>query len=90
MSYRVHPSPLSCKYLCLYSSFVGSGYREKDVYCIYEEKKNNVKKKGCLKKKKAHVFLECANNFFVKMYTFLEKHKLLLHSLVVMAKQQKI
>lgn len=51
------PPPLICKYLCLYCSFVGSGYRERDVYCIYEDEKkkiSNVKKKKSviIKKKK--------------------------------------
>lgn len=61
MSYRVHSSPLICKYLCLYCSFVGSGYRERDIYCIYEDKKNNVKKSVIIKK--SSCLLECANLF---------------------------
>lgn len=69
MSYRVHSSPLICKYLCLYCSFVGSGYRERDIYCIYEDKKknSNVKEKNAVIQK-AHVFLNvptfCQNVYF--------------------------
>lgn len=65
MSYRVHSSPLICKYLCLYCSFVGSGYRERDIYCIYEVKKknSNVKEKKNVCYKKNSCLLECANFF---------------------------
>lgn len=79
---------LFCKYPCLYSSFVG--YRDRDIYRIYEDQ---YKKKASLSKKsyskKGHVFLNVPIFLFSKCTFFMEKHKLLLHSLVVIAKQRK-
>lgn len=72
MSYRVHSSPLICKYLCLYCSFVGSGYRERDVYCIYEDNKKNKKKKLTNVKQKKSVIIKKAH-VVLNVPTFLSK-----------------
>lgn len=52
---------------CLYCSFVSSGYRERDVYCIYENKKTNVKNNPSVITKSSRL-LECAN-LRVQMYS---------------------
>lgn len=65
----IYELSLICKYLCLYCSVVGSGYRERDVYCIYEVKNKNNVQKICYYKN-THVFLNVPTSFFVKMYTF--------------------
>lgn len=75
--------------------FVGSGCRERDVYCIYKDFKKNKKQKQHVKislllLKKLMSSWMCQP--FVKTYTFVggkKKQKLLLHAVVVMAKINK-